>query len=95
MAQLSTIISANDARTNFYQILDEVSKNLRRFTITRRDGTRAVVMSEDEVDAWEETLDILSNKKLAKDLLEAKNDRKARRVYSLESIEKELKLNEN
>lgn len=95
MAVLSTTLPANEARINFYQILDEVGKNLRRFVITHRGKARAVVMPVEDVEAWEETLEILSNRKLMKDIKEAEKDRKEGRVYSLEEVLRKLNLNEN
>lgn len=92
MATLASTLPANVARTNFYQMLDEVEKHLRRFVITHRGKTRAVVMAADEVDGWEETMEILSNKKLMRDLRQAEKDRKAGRVYPLKQVIKELKL---
>lgn len=94
MAQLTSTLAANEARANFYQMLEEVGKHLRRFVITHRGRTRAVLISADELESWEETLEILSDKKLMKDLRDAEKDRKAGRVFSLEQVEKELKLNE-
>ena len=90
MAQLQTVLAASDARANFYQILDEVSNNLRRFVIRRRNGTRAVVLPEEEVEAWEETLEILSNKKLMKDIRQSQKDFKSGKYYRLDEVEKEI-----
>ena len=92
MTQLASTLPASVARTNFYQILEEVGSNLRRFVITHRGKTRAIVMSADEVEGWEETMEILSDKKLIKSLNQAEKDRKAGRLYSLEDVEKELGL---
>ena len=95
MANLASTLAANEARTNFYKLLDEVGDNLRRFVITHRGKARAVVMPIEDVEAWEETLEVLSDKKLMKDLKQSRKDIKAGRVYSLDDILKELKLNEN
>lgn len=65
MKTLSATLSANEARTNFYQILDEASDQLRQFTITLRGKQKAVIMSAEEYEGWLETLDIMSDPKLA------------------------------
>ena len=67
-------------------MLDEVSNKLRRFTITLRGKVKAVVMPADEVEAWEETLEILSDKKLMLDLKESDKDIKKGRVISLDDL---------
>jgi antitoxin YefM len=64
MSNLSATLPANEARTNFYQILDEVSSNLRQFTISHRGKPGAVIMSVEEFEGWQETMEILSDKKL-------------------------------
>ena len=51
-------ISASKARNNLYKILDEVKNGLKTYTITLRGEAKAVVINPEEVEAWEETLDI-------------------------------------
>lgn len=68
MNQLASMLPANIARQNFYKILNEVSTHLRQFTITHRGKQQAVVMSAEEFAGWQETLEILSNKSLVKDI---------------------------
>lgn len=65
---LNTILPANEARSNFYRILDEVGSKLRQFTITLRGKQQAVILSTEELQSWQETLDILSEKKLMTDI---------------------------
>lgn len=84
--QLATTIPANEARTNFYQLLEEVGGNLRRFVITHRGKTKAVIMPIEDVEAWEETLEILSDKKLMLDLKESDKDIKKGRIISLDDL---------
>lgn len=92
MADLASTLPANEARTNFYQLLDEVGDNLRRFVITHRGKTRAVVMPIEEVEAWEETLEILSDKKLMTGLKKAGEDIKKGRVISFDELKKKYDL---
>lgn len=76
MTTLSATIPANEARSNFYQILDEVGEKLRQFTITLRGKTQAVILSAEEFAGWQETLDIVSDKKLVKSIKKGLNSKK-------------------
>ena len=93
MNVLAGTIPANVARTNFYQILDEVGNDLRRFVITHRGKTRAVVMPIEDVEAWEETLEIMSDKKLMKDIKKSQADYAKGNFVTLDEIEKKYALN--
>ncbi len=88
MVQLASTLTANIARTNFYQILDEAGNKLRQFTIKLRGKSDVVVMSADEVEGWKETLDIMSNKKLVTSI---KRAMKSKKVYTQEQVDKILK----
>lgn len=90
MATLSTTLPASKARKNFYTILEEVSDKLRRFTITRRGKAEAVVLHPDEVAAWEETMDILADKKLVSQILKAEVERKAGKGISEKKLLQKL-----
>jgi prevent-host-death family protein len=65
MTHLTSTLPANEARTNFYQILDEASQGMRQFVVTLRGKAQAVIMSAEEFEGWVETLEIASNKKLS------------------------------
>lgn len=95
MTNLSSVLPANEARANIYKLLDEVSNNLRRFVITHRGKPKAIVMPVEEVEAWEETMEIMSDKKLMKDLKKSEDDIKHGRVYTLEEVIKKYKLDED
>ncbi|MFH0942871.1 MAG: type II toxin-antitoxin system Phd/YefM family antitoxin [Candidatus Beckwithbacteria bacterium] len=92
MDNLSAVLPASQARANFYDLLDEVSDKLRRFTITLRGKVKAVVMPAEEVESWEETLEIMSNKKLVTQINEGLDDIKHGRVISHEELLKKLKI---
>lgn len=94
MQTLPTTLTASEARINLYDMLDEVKTYLRRFVITHKGKPQAVVMPVEDVESWNETLEILSNKKLMTDIRQAEKDRKAGRVYPLRQVIKELSLDE-
>ena len=90
MSAISTTLSASKARSNFYTILEEVANKLKRFTITRRGEAKAVVIHPDEVASWEETMEILADKKLITQILRSEIERKAGKTVSEKKLLKEL-----
>ncbi len=65
---------ANIARANFYQMLDEAGEDMRQFTIVPRGKEPVIMMSVKEFEGWQETLEIMSNKKLVKEIHEAEKE---------------------
>jgi len=94
MSSLTTTLSASHARKNFYRLLKEVNTKLKRFTITRHGKTQAVVMSPEEVESWEETMEIMADKKLMKDLVQSEKERKQGKVYTHKQVLKELGISQ-
>lgn len=94
MGSIPTTISASKARVNFYTILEEVASKLKRFTITRRGEAQAVVMHPDEVASWEETMDILSNESLLKEIAQAEKEIAQGKVISEKKLMKNLGISE-
>lgn len=92
MAHLPTIIPASQARSNFYDLIDEVATTSKKFIITRRGRAQAVVLSPEEVESWEETLEIMSNKKLMRDIEKGLEDIKKGRVIPWEAVKAKLDL---
>ena len=90
MSLTSDTISASKARSNFYTLLEEVAKKLKRFTITRHGEAQVVMMHPDEVASWEETMEILSDKQLLADIKKSEAERKAGKVVSEKELLKEL-----
>lgn len=88
----ATILPASEARKNFYTILEEVSQKFKRFTITRRGQAQAVVISPEEVAAWEETMEVIADKKLLRNLQQSEIERKYGQVVPAESLLKKLKI---
>ena len=71
MRTIPSTLTASEARRNLYDIMEKVTRYLRRFIITHRGKPRAVIMPVEDVESWEETLEILGNKKLMRDIRQA------------------------
>ena len=54
------------------EFIDRVQKQHERVVITRNGTPAAVLISSDDLDSLEETLDLLSDKKAVKELAEAR-----------------------
>ena len=87
--KIGTILPATEAREKFFKILKEVKKSNRVYTITLDGKPKAVILSAEEYDAWKETIEIMSNPKIARDIKEAEKDFKAGRYVTLEEVLKE------
>lgn len=85
MSNLSNVIPASEARSNFYQILEEAGDKLRQFTITLHGKTKAVIIGAEEFASWQETLEVTSDKKLVASI---KKGLASRKVYSQEEADK-------
>ena len=85
-------ISASKARNNLYKILDEVKKGFKSYTITLRGEAQAVVMNPEEVESWEETLDVISDNKLLKQLLMSSKEMDDGEVLEEDEVLKELNI---
>lgn len=90
MSNISSTLTVSDARTNLYDMMEEVQKYLRRFVITHHGKPQAVLMPIEDLESWEETLDIMSNKKLMADLRQSEKERKAGKTFPLKNVLKEL-----
>lgn len=63
--------SASAARTDLFNIIKQVSRGQNLVEITQRSGQSAVLMSKEEYEAWQETMNIFSSKNLLKQIKQA------------------------
>lgn len=93
MTQLSTTLPANEARANFYNLIEETANKLRSFIITHRGKPKAVVISIDELESWQETLDVLTeNPNIVKDIAKSRKEFKEGKTISLDELIKKYHL---
>ncbi len=89
MIALKTL-AFSEARKDLSKIVDEVSSNHEHVVITKQGRPKAVVMSTDEFEGWQETLDILSDPKAMRAIREGMRDIEAGRVHRWEDVKARL-----
>ena len=87
MAKRRTTYTATEARKQWYQLLRQASKPGGKVTITLSGHEHVVLMSQEEWESWMETLEVMSDPQLVKDINEAK---KSKHGTPLEDVIKEL-----
>lgn len=92
MKTLPSALPANEARANFYKIIEEAGENMRQFTVTHRGKPPVIIMSVEEFEGWQETLDIMSNKKLVAEIKQARKELKEGKGIPWEEVRKSIKL---
>jgi antitoxin YefM len=101
MAQLSRITYSSDmpkvvplteARASLSELLDSVEREHEQVVITRNGKPVALLVSPDEWESMEETIEVLSDPELMAALEESERDVQAGRVYTLEDVKRDLGL---
>ena len=82
-----TTIPLSDARARLSELVDEAVRTHERVEITRNGRRAAVLMSADDFDALEETLEILGDAELMQEIATAQEDIRKGNVYTLEEVE--------
>lgn len=85
-----TTISATQARANLYDLIDEVAASGKRVGITKKGITKAILISAEEYESWQETNEILADKSLVRAIRQGEKDLQSGRVYDWEDVKKEL-----
>lgn len=83
---IKNILSITEARNNFFKITDQIQESGVYFTLTERGRAKVVIMSADEFDSWQETVEIMSNPKLMKEIKSADEDYKKGNYATLEEV---------
>lgn len=78
-------VSASQARTKFFDLLEEVD-NFRRVVITRYGKIKAVILNPEEVEGWEETQEILSIPGALKSIRKGEAEVNAGKYYTLDEV---------
>lgn len=74
------------------ELLDDVEARHEHVVITRKGRPVAVIVSPDEWDAIEETLDVLQDEAMLVALRESEDDVQEGRLFGLDEVRRELGL---
>jgi len=88
---MAKIVPFSEARSNLTELLDDLEKRHEHVLITRNGRPSAVLLSADEYEALEETLEILQDSDLMEALQRSDKDVKAGRLTSLTDLRRESK----
>lgn len=79
-----------EIRQHLSKFVDAAVRTHARFDITRNGTRAAVLMSADDYDSLVETLDVLSDADLVRDIRDGLRDAEAGRVFTHEELVAEL-----
>ncbi len=91
-SHVARVVPFTEARARLTELLDDVEARHEHVVITRKGRPAAVVVSPEEWDAIEETLEILQDDELLAALRESEKDVEAGRLFSLDEVRRELGL---
>ena len=89
---MARIVPFTDARATLSDLLDLVEREQEHVVITRKGKPVAIVMSVDEWESWEETIDVLSDPEAMEALRASEEDVKAGRLVDFDEVKRDLGL---
>lgn len=81
-----------EARRGLSKLVDQVSKDHDYVLITKQGKPKAVLMSADEFESWEETIEILSDPKARRTIRRSLRELEAGRAIPYEEVRAKLRL---
>ncbi|MBF0569450.1 MAG: type II toxin-antitoxin system Phd/YefM family antitoxin [Candidatus Omnitrophica bacterium] len=84
------MIPLTELRPRLPDVMDRVSKYMDRFVITRHGRPEAVLMSQDDYESIMETIEILSNPGIVREIREGIKEAKAGKGIPWEKAKKDL-----
>ncbi len=88
---MSDFMTISDARATLPDLVNKVSKNMDRVTITVNGKPKAVVLSPEELESLEETAEVLAIPNILEDLAKSRKEAKKGKLIPLEEVLKDLK----
>jgi len=83
---MAKTVPFSDARARLSELLDEVRGSQEHVVITRNGRPVALLMSLDEYESLEETIEVLSDEDLMEQLRQSEEDVKAGRLVDLDDL---------
>lgn len=82
----------SEARKDLSKLVDKVAADHEYVVITKQGRPKAVLMSADEFEGWQETLEIMADPKARRAIREGLRDIRAGRVHRWEEVRARLGL---
>ena len=79
-------LSTSKARTQLYSLVEKAHKFGQSFTFTKGGEPKAVLVSSEEFESWQETLDILQDKELTQQIRQGREDVAKGRIVSIDEL---------
>ncbi len=86
-----TTLPLAEVRANLSKLVDEAVRTHQRIEVTRQGRRAAVILSADDFDSIMETLAILSDQELMRDVREAEAEAENCELFSLEEVTAEMR----
>ncbi|MGH3512551.1 MAG: type II toxin-antitoxin system Phd/YefM family antitoxin [Pseudonocardiaceae bacterium] len=83
-------VPVGDARDHFSELIAEVERTHERVTVTRHGRAVAILLSPEDLESLEETLDILSQPGALDEIRKSAQDVAAGRTVSIEEVRAEF-----
>lgn len=83
-------VPVGDARDHFSELIAEVERTHERITVTRHGRPVAILLSPEDLESLEETLDILSQPGALDEIRQSAEDVAAGRTVSIEEVQAEF-----
>lgn len=87
---MSETVPFTEAKAHLSELVDRVDREHGRVVVTKNGRPAAVLLSPDELESLEETLDILQDQELMKSIRRSLREARAGKTVSLEDVEGEL-----
>ena len=91
-SDVARTVPFTEARSTLSDLLDYVQAQQEHVVITRNGKDVALLMSMDEWESWEETMEVLQDEELMEDLRKSDEDVKAGRTYDWDEVKRDLGL---
>jgi prevent-host-death family protein len=91
-SDMAKTVPFTEARATLSDLLDYVQAEQDHVVITRNGKQVALLMSMDEWESWEETIEVLSDRELMETLRQSEEDVKAGRLVEWDEVKRDLGL---
>lgn len=91
---MKNIITATHARANFFKVIEAAKRPGKSITITVEGEPRVIIMSVEDFEGWQETLEIMADNKLSASIEKEMRDIKKGKgkFYTEKEVWEKLKL---